>query len=68
MAQVRDDVVGVEISSSAVGSPIAMIGDDPPALPGPPPIVGVHTGKGLLGLAFGRREIEARRARSVVAW
>jgi hypothetical protein len=69
VARVLDDVVGVGISASAVRSPIGLLlGDDPPALPGPPPIVGVHAGEGLLGLGFGGGEVEARRARGVVAW
>jgi hypothetical protein len=68
VAQVSDDVAVAEISSGAVGSPVAMfLGDGPPALPGPPPIVGVHTREVLLELGFGRGEVEALRARGVVA-
>jgi crotonobetainyl-CoA:carnitine CoA-transferase CaiB-like acyl-CoA transferase len=40
----------------------------PPALPGPPPIVGVDTREVLLELGFGGDEVEALRAQGVVAW
>ena len=40
----------------------------PPALPGPPPIVGVRTREVLLELGFGRDEVDDLRARGGGAW